>query len=184
MGTRMSTSTVERALHRVGERLEFHADVEILLVGGAAGMVTGVLRRDRTTSDCHVMVAVPEDALVAVEAAAAAVADEMDLPPRWLNSDVRIRIDALPRGWEQRKVPVCSSGRLRVFAASRPDLLAMKVLAGRDQDVEDLAAMRVREDDVAFVTDYLDELAAGGTPARQVERARSLLDALEVHDHE
>lgn len=47
MAESMNTSTVERALHRLGEVLEHHRDIEILLVGGAAGMLTGVLAPDR-----------------------------------------------------------------------------------------------------------------------------------------
>lgn len=49
MAHSMHTSIVEQALRRLGERLVYHCDIEILLVGGAAGMVTGVfapIRRD------------------------------------------------------------------------------------------------------------------------------------------
>ncbi len=60
----------------------------------------------------------------------------------------------------------------------------MKVLAGRDQDIEDLQAMRIRRDDVAFVKTYLDHLAAKGTDVKQIQEARELLASLEVHDHE
>lgn len=180
----MNTSTVERALRRLGEVLEYHRDIEILLVGGAAGMVTGVLAPNRVTTDCDVMVYIPPEAMSAVELAAGEVADEMSLSPRWLNSDVQLRLDSLPDGWEQRKITVGTFGRLRVSAASRPDLIAMKVLAGRDQDIEDLQAMRVRQDDVEFVNEYLESLDSKGTRQEQVEEARALLESLEVHEHE
>ncbi len=97
------------------------------------------------------MVSIPPEAMSAVEIAADKVAVEMTLSPTWLNSDVQIRLDALPDGWDKRKISVGTFGRLRVYAASRPDLVAMKVLAGRDQDIEDLQAMRVRPDDVEFL---------------------------------
>jgi len=180
----MNTSTVERALRRLGEVLEYHRDIEILLVGGAAGMVTGVLSPNRVTTDCDVMVDIPPEAMSAVELAAGKVADEMSLSPTCLNSDVQLRLDALPDGWEQRKIPVGTHGRLQVSAASRPDLVAMKVLAGRDQDIEDLQAMRVRQDDVEFVSEYLNSLEGKGTKPEQIEDARTLLESLEVHDHE
>ena len=181
---RMTTSIVERALKRLGDLLEYHEEVEILLVGGAAGMVTGVLPASRTTLDCDVMVCVPEAALVAVELAAERVADEMSFASHWLNSDVQLRLDALPDGWEHRRIPVGQYGLLRVFAASRPDLIAMKVLAGRDQDIEDLEAMRVRVDDVEFVRAYLDGLSEKGTQQNQIDDARIVLDSLEIHEHE
>jgi len=65
----MNTSTVEQALRRLGAVLAYHRDIEILLVGGAAGMVTGVLAPNRVTMDCHVMVSIPPKAMSAVELA-------------------------------------------------------------------------------------------------------------------
>ena len=180
----MNTSTVERALRRVGELLDYHTDVEILLVGSAAGIVTGVLAPSRLTADCDVMVYMPPDSMSSVEIAAERVADELELPPNWFNSDVSIRIDALPDGWERRKVLIGMFGRLRVYAASRSDLIAMKVLSGRDQDIEDLQEMRIRQDDLDFVFDYLDSLESKGTSGQQIEQARTLLGSLDVHDNE
>lgn len=72
MTERMNTSTVERALTRLGESLRYHREIEVLLVGGAAGMLTGVFPASRTTIDCDVMVYVPREAMIAVETAAEA----------------------------------------------------------------------------------------------------------------
>lgn len=180
----MNTSAIEKGLARLGEVLRYHREVEMLLVGGAAGMVTGVLPASRTTIDCDVMVYAPPDAMADVELAAAEVARELLLPPKWLNSDVQLRLDALPVGWMSRRIAVGVFGRLRVWAASRPDLIAMKVLAGRPQDLEDLKAMKVRADDVEFVRVFLDGLAKKGTTAGEIASARELLDALEIHKHE
>ncbi len=180
----MNTSTVENALRRLGEMLEYHTDIEILLVGGAAGMITGALAKNRVTTDCDVMVYIPPNAMAAVEMAAEIVADEQGLAPNWLNSTVQLRVDALPNGWEQRKVLIDIYGLLHVYAVSRPDLIAMKVLAGRDQDIEDLEAMKIRTDDVEFVLQYLGSLASKGTTHEQINEAHELLDALEVQEHE
>lgn len=180
----MSTNHIERAMKHLGEFLEYHQEIEILIVGGAAGMLTGVLAANKTTMDCDVMVCVPENALVAVELAAEQVAEEMSLDEHWLNSDVQLRLDALPDGWRHRRITVGKYGMLSVFAASRPDLIAMKVLAGRDQDIEDLEAMRVREDDVEFIRTYLDGLDEKGTHQEQIDDARILLESLELHEHE
>ncbi len=81
-------------------------------------------------------------------------------------------------------MPIGTFGRLRVCAVSRPDLIAMKVLAGRDQDLDDLGFMRVRADDVRFVLEYLDTLPARGTRQDQIDEARDLLKALVIHDRE
>lgn len=178
----MDTPEVERALARVGTRMRWHTDVEILLVGGAAGMVTGVLARGRTTIDCDVMVYEPESAWGEVEAAADSVAAEMGLAPGWLNSHVRIRRDSLPDGWRERRVLVGVWGRLRVWAASRVDLIAMKVLAGRDVDIDDLQAMDVRGDECVFVRAFLDGAGGRGTSGAEIEMARRLLAALESGD--
>lgn len=93
-------------------------------------------------------------------------------------------MDALPDGWQQRKIMVGQFTRLRVSAVSRPDLIAMKVLAGRDQDIEDLTALSVRRDDATFVQSYLHSLRTKGTDPAQIDRALELLESLELHDHE
>jgi len=154
----MNSSTVETAFRRLGELVEYPTDIELFLVGGAAAMLTGVLPPRRTTTDCDVMNYAPERAMSVVESAADKVAAELDLAPGWLNSDVQMRIDTLPDGWQSRRVTIDTSGTLRVFAASRPDLIAMKVIAGRPQDIEDLQAMKVRRDEVEFVRSHLSTL--------------------------
>lgn len=184
MTGQMNTMMVERAMRRLGEVLAGDVDIELLLVGGAAGMLTGLLSRDRVTTDCDVMVVVPEEATIRLELAAVTVGAELGLSPSWLNSEVQIRVDALPDGWRERRVSVGTFGPVRVYAVSRPDLIAMKVLAGRDQDIEDVLAMRPRSDDVEFVLRYLDALSRGGSSPRQIEEARRLLDVLEVRDHD
>ncbi len=184
MNEPLTSPIIEAAFRRLGELVDYHCEIEILLVGGAAGMVTGVLPAARTTTDCDVMVYLPEEALAVVESAADKVADEMGLAVHWLNSDVQVRRDALPDAWRSRRVAVGVYGRLAVYAVSRPDLIAMKVLAGRPQDLEDLAAMKPRQDELDFVSVYLDGLDAKGTRPEQLDDARLVLSALEAHDED
>ena len=70
-----------------------------------------------------------------------------------------------------------------MWAVSRPDLIAMTVLAGRAQDLEDLSMIRVRVDETAFVGRYLDRLLEKGTLAEQVADARAVLESLELSEH-
>lgn len=180
----MNATAVERAFEKLGERFSYHTEVELLLVGGAAGMLTGLLPPARTTTDCDVMAYVPEDAMGAVENAAEQVARELGLAATWLNSNVQLRRDALPDDWQTRRVWIGTWGQLRVFAVSRVDLIAMKVLAGRAQDLEDIRSMKLRPDDVEFVRRYLDGLPAKGTTPEQIAEAREVLQSLEVDDRE
>lgn len=184
MSESMDAKLVEQALRLLGESLNISEGVEILLVGGAAGMITGVLSSNRVTTDCDVIKYLPDDAMAAVELAAEKVAEELELSPNWLNSDVHIRSDTLPKGWDERKQRVGKYGVLTVSAASRIDLIAMKVLAGRDQDIEDLIAMKLRQDDVEFVREYLKEVKVEGTNDDEVKEAIKLLNSMDVTDEE
>ena len=72
----MDSSIVKRALQLLGERLltRHDADVEVLVVGASAGMLTGQLPRGRTTVDCDVMVIAPRETEGALLAAAICIA--------------------------------------------------------------------------------------------------------------
>ena len=180
----MHTTIIEDALRLLGKRIEYQEQIEILLVGGAAGMLTNQLGQNRVTTDCDVMVYLPEHAMAVVELAAEQVAERLELSPTWLNSNVQLRADSLPDGWESRRIWIGDYGLLRVYAASRLDLIAMKVLAGRDQDLEDLDAMRVRQDEVPFVREFLDTLPEKGTHQYEIDAAYELLDSLDLHDEQ
>ncbi len=176
----MDTSHIESALIRLGDALPDDLRAEILLVGGAAAMLTGLLPASRTTIDCDVMHCRPEGQLREIERVAEAIAPDLGLPERWLNSDVRLRADALPDGWSERKVYIGCYGPLVVHAISRPDFIAMKVLAGRPQDLDDLGHLGVRPDEYEFVRSYLSTLPPKGTSQEQIGDALALLDALEA----
>lgn len=179
MPSEMNTSIVEQALARLGQVFKYERDVEILLVGGAAGMLTGVLAQARTTTDCDVMVSDPAGAIGELEAAARTVAASLELAPDWFNSHVQLRLDALPDGWRNRRAWVGSYGRVQVWAASRVDLIAMKVLAGRAQDLEALEELKVLQEDIEFTRAYLENLHKKGTQQQQIDDAMDLLESLE-----
>lgn len=176
----MDRTELDRAIRALCQRFRWHCRVEILLVGGAAGMLTGVFPRDRVTVDCDVISYLLADAWVHVELLADKIGKEFQLPDHWFNGNVQQRVDALPDGWKTRRVWVESGEWLEVFAASAPDLLAMKFLAHRPQDLEDIDKLGVTRDDKDFVRAYLAGLPAKGTPAEQIAEAAEILESWPV----
>jgi hypothetical protein len=177
-------TTLHRALEATGRHLDWNGEVEILVVGGAAGMVTGLFPPERMTADCDVVRVVPKDASAAMGKAATAAAKELNLSADWLSEQVQ-QLDVLPDGWRRRRKQVGKFGNLVVYAAGRRDLLAMKVYANRPQDRADILSMGLKPDDIAFVRQYLTMMKVPSRQANldQVVAAEKLLDALEAeHD--
>lgn len=178
---KLNRERILSALKRTGERLaETNPEldcVEILLIGGAAGILTGTLRPERTTQDCDVIEFVPKGVAVAVETAASDIAGALSLDANWLNGHADWFIDILPDGWQQRRHKIGRFGTLRVFAASRLDLIALKVYAHRDQDVEDLDDLKVMPHEAERVRKHLLECLNRGYTKQQIEPAIEFLDA-------
>ncbi len=180
----MNADEIEEGLRKVGHALDWPGTVEVLLVGGAAGLITGLLARGRTTIDCDVLAYTPANAWTRVEAAAEAVARELGFSPTWLNSDVQVRLspEMLPKGWQDRRVLVGRYGKLHVFAVSRADLIALKFLAHRDRDLQDLEALGVTRDDVKFVRGYLKHLLGSGEQGENIRGTQELVDGWKTVD--
>lgn len=176
----LTTAKVLKALKMVGELLDWPSQVEILLIGGAAGMVTGVLNPDRTTGDCDVANFAPAAATSAVELAAGQVTTKMNLPEKWFNDQAR-QLNVLPDGWRSRRKHIATYGKLKVYAAGRLDLLAMKVFAHRSPDRRDVKAMQITTDEIGFVRKYLNMLKVPSRKADldQVAAAEVYLSTLE-----
>jgi hypothetical protein len=113
----LDARTIRHALELLGERLNLNRDVEIVLVGGAAGVLTGELPGAWTTADVDLIRCWRSEARDAVLAAAGEVGRELSLPPSWLSEDVGLYAWTLPKGWEHRRVMVAAHRRLRVYAA-------------------------------------------------------------------
>jgi hypothetical protein len=155
----LGDKTIRTAFAEVGRRLRLDRNVEILIVGGAAGVLTDELPPAWTTADvdmihCHL----PQDRDAVLDAAGEA-AQVLWLPPSWLSEDAGLFAWTLPGGWERRRVPVGTYGRLRVFAAGRLDLMAMKFVAHRGRDLEHLAELAVTAAELEWVRRELDVLA-------------------------
>src|SRR5687767_4616502 len=116
---RMDRTELDTAIQALCIRFQWHCHVEILMVGGAAGMLTGLLPPDRVTVDCDIINYSPEAAWARVELTADEIGREMSLPEDWFNSNIAIRTDLIPDGWESRKQLVLAGEWLSVFAISR-----------------------------------------------------------------
>jgi hypothetical protein len=166
----------ETAVH-----LEWEGDsIEILLIGGVAAMLTGLLPPERVTQDCDLMSCCPKEAQGELLKAAAQVAIKKGLPENWLNSQAA-QLNILPDGWQSRRVNIGQFGKLLIYAASRQDLLAMKFYANRPQDREDIINMKPTHREMAYVRKYLNMLRVPSRQANldQVASAFKLVDAME-----
>jgi hypothetical protein len=154
----MDGSNIWSALEQVGKMLGFGRDIEILIVGGAAGLLTGQLPASWTTGDVDVMHCyLPADREL-VLGAAEEVAREAGLPASWMSDFGGLYAWTLPRGWESRRVLVQQVQRLKIYAVGREDLITMKFLAHRSRDLEHLTLIRPAREEIAFARQRFSEL--------------------------
>jgi hypothetical protein len=131
----LDREAITRALRRLGDRLAFRGVVADLYVFGGAAMALAYDLR-RSTRDVDALIT-PHGVVLAE---AAAVALELGLPRWWLNEQASAYVspDA------DREAPlVFDHPGLRVHAASPRHLLAMKVLASRRRDIDDIRLLVV-----------------------------------------
>ena len=182
---KLKSNDILDALNATAEHMEWNGDpVEILLIGGAGAMLTGMLRSERVTQDCDVIDYQPQDGQQAVLAAAAKVAAKKGLPEKWLNSKA-MGLDILSDGWHSRRILIKKFDALWIYGASRVDMLVMKFYANRPQDREDIFDMAPTPDELAKVRRYLDMMRVPSKQADldQVASAFELLDAVEGKLH-
>lgn len=178
----LETSEILNLLQAADGKLQWQGDtVEILLIGGAAGMLTGQLPAHRITQDCDVMNIRPKQAQNAVLKAAHKVAKEKDLPEHWLSTQAMESLVALPDGWRSRRVLVARYKKLAVYAVSRLDLLVMKFYANRPQDRQDIIEMKPSSEEIEYIRRYLNMLRLPSRRADldQIVCAFQLVDAIE-----
>lgn len=154
--------------------------VTVVLCGAVAGILTGQLSGDRQTLDCDVIASEPQESFEAIANAAAVAAEQLDLKPQWLNRDSRMYAHLLPVGWKDRLQRIDRFGPLEIMAISRRDLLALKLMGSkqRPQDLEDIEEMQPTEDEMNFLSDYLDQMEAESLDRQTFDLERSILNDL------
>ncbi len=151
--TPVDEAELRRALTALGALCERPA--EILLAGGAALVLAG--HTTRGTDDGDVVAATPP--LTELAGHVARVARELALVPTWLNDNVSRYADALPADYRDRCIEIGTFGLLTVSALGRNDLILLKLLALRAQDMDDLDALRPTDAELGFVVWHLPRLA-------------------------
>ncbi len=108
---------------------------DIILIGGAAMILHFGARR--ATHDINVLVL--RGNLVELRQTVVKIAERHDLPEGWMNDAAKGFADILPRDFYQRLVPLdLPFQHLRLYVLGRPEQVAMKIVALREQDLEDL----------------------------------------------
>jgi len=124
---------IEKYLRMLGQELQQRQITgEILLAGGAVMLL--VVQNREVTKDIDAYFK-PEQANV-IREAARAVADREGLADDWINDGVKGFFYAQPPTEQWAEYP-----GLRVYIPSLDYLFAMKVVAGRPQDIEDIKAL-------------------------------------------
>jgi predicted nucleotidyltransferase len=129
-GPLLDREDIENAFRRLGELLARRGlTADVYVIGGAAMAMAYDARRATRDIDAIFQ---PHSAVIEE---AWNVAEELGLPRWWLNDQASVYV---ARGGDERAPRVFEHPGLRVSAASPEHLLAMKVLAARRRDVDDI----------------------------------------------
>jgi predicted nucleotidyltransferase len=132
-GVLMGRAELERAFTALGDRLVRRGVVADLFVVGGAAMALAY-DATRVTRDVDAMF-VPHGVVVEE---ARAVAEDLGLPPWWLNEQASVYVSGKDDPGKKR---VFDHPGLRVMVASPDHIFAMKALAARTRDVDDLRSL-------------------------------------------
>lgn len=177
MNGSLDRNAILDALEALSERMrQKRLRAHIYIVGGAAMSLTH--RRSHATFDVDALIV---DETGSVVEAAHEVAVERGLPRDWLNDNIR-RLSVMPPEPDRCASTIFDSLHLVVTGASARHMLAMKVHAARDKDLEDISTL-IRELGITTMTEVREIHKAvfphADLPARSAQRVSELLKKLE-----
>jgi hypothetical protein len=173
----MDENVIRESLAALGRHLSPGPIVELTIVGGSAGVLTGELPGTVTTGDVDVMTLLPPTDLDRVQDAAADVTKELRLPANWLNTDAGLYREGLPPGWEFRRIDVGHFDSLHVWSIGRLDLIVMKFYAHRPHDLEHLTLLNVTDDEKQKAKILLDQLESQSVVDEgKIQMARNVIE--------
>lgn len=127
--------------------------VHLVAVGGATMLSR---RSSRVTGDVDI---VSEGVSGLVRRVCARVAERHGLAPDWINDGAKIKVVDVPLALER----IFTGKRLVIDSAGPRYVLAMKLLAGREVDVDDCVHL-VRELEISSSDELLDLAASAASP--------------------
>ncbi len=108
---------------------------DIVLIGGAAMIL--YFGASRTTHDVDVFIL--RGGASELRKAVKIVADNRELPENWLNDAAKGFAGILLSDFYHRLIPLdYKFDNIRLYVLGRPELVALKIIALREQDLEDL----------------------------------------------
>jgi len=129
----MDKDELARVLGEVDRRLSSPCD--IVIIGGAAMILHFGARRATRDIDMLLLRGDIHELRHAIKT----VAERDDLPEDWMSDAAKGFADILPPDFYHRLTPLALPlKRLRVYVLGRPEQTAMKIVALREQDLEDL----------------------------------------------
>ena len=162
---------MRQALEARASKLPAGTPAEMAIIGGGAGMMSQLFPESRSTADLDVLDVSPPEVLDLCCYHAPSVAKALQLSPAWFDATpVTMRHMMLP-GWRDRAVEVGTFGSLRVKAIGRIDLIALKMIAGRQRDIIDLGLLAVTREEADRVEALLPQLAEQGANPDLIEAA-------------
>ena len=173
-GPPLHPDQLRRALSALAALLPADKPAEMILIGGGAGMLSGLLPDGRQTVDLDVMEVTPPEILDLCCYHAPSVAEELGISPRWFDATPHTIRHTMLDGWRERTVSVGRFGPLEVRAIARIDLISLKLIAGRERDLDDLGALRVTAEEARFVIGALPQILERGANPDSVEAAIAL----------
>lgn len=127
----------------------------LIICGGmAVALAFGGTRR---TLDIDVIAPVPLSETL--KQAVKKVAKKTGADPEWLNDSAKGFASYLPVDWEKRLVPIdLGLKKLKLRALGKPDLIMLKLKAGRERDFADIKTLGMTVDDVKIILKNLERI--------------------------
>ncbi len=151
---RLNGKGITHLLKALDNRLD--EELEIILCGGAAGILKGSLARD--TLDIDLITSIPK--ISHYSNLIQAIADEYSLSPRWLNDGAKGYVSYLPEDFKTRMEKLNNNFKyLRVFLLSNSDLFIMKLAALRAEDIPDIKCFKLNEDELTIVKETINHIS-------------------------
>ena len=179
----LSSYQIRAALAHLGSLLPGTHMIEMIIIGGAAGVLSGALPMSRTTVDCDVILISPPESFDLCQFYAEEVAQHFQIAPQWLDVSATTLTHLMLPDWRDRLVSVGSFGPLQVRAIGRLDLIALKAIAGRAEDLEDLVALATTQKDVKQLLELFPTIQGRGISPHAYATALETLHAISArHD--